>query len=535
MNLRGEIRGWFRGEIADEKETREQYNHDASIFEVEPELVLTPTDAEDIKELVSFVREKKASDATLSITPRAAGTCMSGGSLTSSILIDLTRHMNRVGHVEGNAITVEPGAYYRVMEEKTKAHGLILPCYTASKDFCAVGGMVANNSGGEKSLIYGNTERYILKLRVVLSDGHEYEFRKLTRDELEKKKKQDSFEGQLYRNISSLIEKNHDLLLQAKPTVSKNSAGYLLWNVWDAHADTFDLTRLFAGSQGTLGIITSITFQLVPDTKHSALLVLTLPSLTLLPTTIEKVLIHGPESFESYDDATFRLAEKYMPEAAHAVLTKSETPITLMAQFAGNTEDEAWATAKGAQSELDAGGITSRIVQTAAEAESYWSIRRASFKLLREHTDGSHRVAPFIDDIIVPTGALAEFIPKLREILTRYDFTYTLAGHIGSGNFHLIPLVDMSAEKGRGKIIPLAREVFKLVFSFGGSMAGEHNDGIIRTPFLEEMYGSEIVTLFQKTKNIFDPQNIFNPGKKVGGTLDYAIDHFAKTNASKDL
>ena len=206
-----------------------------------------------------------------------------------------------------------------------------------------------------------------------------------------------------------------------------------------------------------------------------------------------------------------------------------------MAQFAGNTEDEAWATAKGAQSELDAGGITSRIVQTAAEAESYWSIRRASFKLLREHTDGSHRVAPFIDDIIVPTGALAEFIPKLREILTRYDFTYTLAGHIGSGNFHLIPLVDMSAEKGRGKIIPLAREVFKLVFSFGGSMAGEHNDGIIRTPFLEEMYGSEIVTLFQKTKNIFDPQNIFNPGKKVGGTLDYAIDHFAKTNASKDL
>lgn len=533
MNLASEIQVFLKGDILNSD--IEQYSRDASIFEVTPQLVVAPRDAADISHLVSFVNSKKAEDPTLSLTARAAGTCMSGGPLTTSILMDVTRYMNHIGEVEGNTLTVQPGAFYRDIERKTKEKGLILPSYTASKDLCTIGGMVANNSGGEKSLIYGSTEKYVDSLRAVMSDGIEYEFKKLTRTELEEKKALNSFEGEFYRTFSALIEENHTVIENARPQVSKNSAGYLLWNVWDPADDTFDITRVISGSQGTLGIITSITLRLVEEHTHTALLVLTLPDLAQLPEVVNRVLAHTPECFESYDDNTFLLAEKYMPDVAARVMTTRNTPITLIAQFAADTESAAIQKARAAESELKSIGVNARTSESLEESQSYWSIRRASFKLLREHTGNDHRVAPFIDDFIVPPASLPEFIPLLREILARYAFTYTLAGHIGNGNFHLIPLVDMESLESREKIIPLSEEVFSLVFKFKGSMAGEHNDGIIRTPFLTTMYGEEIVSLFKKTKTIFDPQTIFNPGKKVDGTLAYAIAHFAQTNGSQHL
>jgi FAD/FMN-containing dehydrogenase len=533
MNIAEHLKGILSGEVSDAPEILMNYSHDASLFEVMPEVVVSPKDVSDVKNIVNFVREEKGKGTAISLTARAAGTCMSGGSLNTSVILDSMKHLNSIGEVEGDSIVVEPGAYYRDMEKKTLTHGLIMPAYTASKDLCAVGGMVANNAAGEKTLSYGATEKYVRKLSMVLSDGNEYEFGPLSVSELEAKKKLTTFEGEVYRNMHELIEMNYEKIKAARPNVSKNSSGYYLWDVWDK--TTFDLTKLFVGSQGTLGIITKITFGLVPVQTHKRLLVLTLVDLKPLANIVATVLKYKPESFESYDDHTYDLAEKYMAECTECVITAPGVLLTLIAEFTGSSEQEALEKVQAAHVALQGIKVHASIITNEEEAESYWRIRRASFKLLRDHTEGSERVAPFIDDIIVLPEKLVEFLPRLNAILNQYKLVYTLAGHIGNGNFHLIPLVNMTDPKEREKIKEIAEKVFTLVFEFKGSMAGEHNDGIIRTPFLPKMFGPEICALFKQTKDIFDPSGIFNPGKKVGGSMEYSMGRLCASNICEHL
>ena len=170
-----------------------------------------------------------------------------------------------------------------------------------------------------------------------------------------------------------------------------------------------------------------------------------------------------------------------------------------------------------------------RIASSKTDVQKYWTIRRESFNLLRKHVEGK-KTAPFIDDIIVRPEHLPQFLPELNRILDEYKnyMIYTIAGHPGDGNFHIIPLMDLSDEKSWNIILELSDKVYDLVLKYGGSITAEHNDGLIRTPYLEKMYGKEVHGLFEEVKRIFDPLNIFNPGKKVGGSIDYASKHIAR-------
>jgi FAD/FMN-containing dehydrogenase len=152
-------------------------------------------------------------------------------------------------------------------------------------------------------------------------------------------------------------------------------------------------------------------------------------------------------------------------------------------------------------------------------AEKYWIVRRESFALLRKNLKGLY-ASPFIDDFVVPPDTYPKFLPELNALLAKYDLIYTIAGHIGNGNFHIIPLMDVSKPESRALILELAPKVYDIVLKYGGSTTGEHNDGIIRTPYLSQMFGTDMVKLFEETKRIFDPNTIFNPGKKVGGTFE---------------
>ena len=531
MILKEELAKLVDGELSDSSQELLRCSTDASVFEVKPELVVYPRQAGDLKALVKFVANAKIDHPALSLTARAAGTCMSGGALNQSIILDFTKHFNHLGAVEQERITLEPGVYYRDLEKVTLSAGLILPSYTASKEICAVGGMVANNAAGEKTLAYGSTERFVESLSVILADGEEYQFGKLTPAELQQKLAKTDYEGEIYRQVKNLLEENRALIAKAKPKVSKNSAGYLIWHVQPEPSGPFDLAQLMVGAQGTLGLISKITLRLMPVLPVRQLLVITLEDLEILPEVVRLVLAARPESFECYDHYTFALAAKYLPAAAQAVITQNETKLTLLAEFAGNDEASVAAPLEATRVALAALKL-SLDLPASNQALNYWQIRRSSFALLREHNEAGHRVAPFIDDVIVSPEHLAKFLPQFNEILQKHHMIYTIAGHIGNGNFHLIPLVNLESELGRTDLLKVAEEVFQLTFSFGGSMAGEHNDGIIRTPFLAAMYGEETVQLFAKIKQIFDPQNIFNPGKKVGGTLEYALAHLSHSNTS---
>lgn len=545
MSLGEEIKKFFAGEVFDDGETLEKYSHDASLFEVRPQVVVWPKDSEDIKKLVKFVADKKAENPNLSLTVRSAGTCMSGGSLNESIIIDVTKHINGVRSINKDEAVVLPGTYYRDFEVETLKFDSILPCYTASKNLCAIGGMIGNNAAGEKTLRYGKMENYIKELKVVFTDGNEYIVRPLNKDELDKKIAQGDFEGNLYKEIFEIVSKNSEILEKEKPKVSKNSAGYYLWNVWDGK--TFDLTKLIVGSQGTLGIVTEATLRLVPVQKTSKLFVIFMPKLSKLGDLVDEILKFEPESLESYDDSTMKLAIKFLPEMlknmktagffrlaisflpeAIMMLTGGVPKLILLVEFSGNSEKEIDEKMISLQKAIKSFRFKSRITRSAKEAEKYWTIRRESFNLLRQHVRGL-RTAPFIDDVVVRPEFLPEFLPKMRKILDDSGMLYTIAGHAGNGNFHIIPLMDMKKSENRGLIKRISDEVYDLVTDFGGSITAEHNDGIVRTPYLPKMFSSEVLDLFSDTKEVFDKDNIFNPGKKVGGSIEYMESHIVRS------
>ena len=546
MELKEELQAILKGEVEDSSEILEEYSKDASLFEVKPRLVVFPKNTEDVKSLVRFV--KKHPGENLSLTCRSGGTDMTGGPLTKSIVVDMARYFNNILEIKEHRARVQPGVWYRDFEQEAAKQNLLLPCYPASKDICTLGGMVANNAGGEKTLRYGKTEDYIMELKVVLQDGEEYVVKSLLAQELQAKMALKGFEGEFYQKLYTLVKENDSLLLDAKPKVSKNSAGYYLWNIWNEA--TFDLTKLFVGSQGTLGIITEITFKLVVPKKHSTLLVLFLYNFAPLAKLTNTLLKHKPESLESYDDHTLRFAMSHIPDFVKllkgSIITLAfqfipevlmffkgglKLPkLVVLAEFTGDSEAEVYQKANAAKKDLAGFKLQMRITKSDKEELKYLTVRRQSFNLLRHHVKGK-RAAPFIDDIIVPPEALSEFLPKLRYILSQYKkIVYTIVGHVGDGNFHIIPLMNLKREENRALIIPLMEQVHKLIFSYGGSMTAEHNDGIIRTPFLEDMFGKEVVDLFSKTKDIFDPQNIFNPGKKTNGDIDFAFSHLSLKN-----
>lgn len=563
--MKEEINKFWKGDIEDSEETLVKYSRDASLLEVRPKIVLFPKNSEDIKNLVKWVNENKEKYPNLSITPRAAGTCMSGGAIGESIILDFTRYMNKIYKIERVApldilpkynnshlikITgkaeVEPGVYYRDFEPKTLEKDLLLPCYTASKSLNALGGMVGNNSAGEKTLNYGKTEDYIRELEVVFADGREYNVRPLNKKELYVKIAQGDFEGEVYKNIFKIINENRDLIKNAKPSVSKNSAGYYLWNVWDEEKEIFDLGKLIVGSQGTLGIVTKITFHLVDVKKSSKLVVIFMKDIKRLGELVDTILPYHPESLESYDDATMKLAIKFFPDFLKKkglwgmikfmwsfwpevimMSTFGIPKLILLVEFAGNDEKEINKQAKSLIPSLKKFNFKVRVTKSQSESEKYWDIRRESFALLRKHVKDKH-TAPFIDDIIVKPEFLPEFLPKLNKILAKYPITYTIAGHAGNGNFHIIPLMDFKLAETGKIIIDLSKEVYDLVLLYKGSTTAEHNDGIIRSPFLKQMYGEEVYALFEKTKQIFDSKNILNPGKKIGTNLEYLKNHIIK-------
>ncbi|HYC83554.1 MAG TPA: FAD-binding oxidoreductase [Candidatus Paceibacterota bacterium] len=530
-----------KGEIIDAPEELKTYSRDASIFELTPEVVVAPKDANDLQKLVLFASEERRAGNEISLTARAAGTCMSGGSLSESIVLDFKPHFNRLISIDANSCAVEPGMYFRDLETRLKEKNLLLPSFPASRGLCTIGGMVANNSAGEKTLSYGQTANFVTRLKMVASNGQEYVFEPLMPEALEAKCRLNTFEGVIYRDIQRLIDKNRPAILKAKPHTSKNSSGYALWDV--EHDGLFDITKILVGSQGTLGLITEITLRLEKIKPYTHTVAIFLYDLEKLVETIEVVLAQDPEAFECYDDQTLRLALKYLPEKMQELkngwpdfsrVTGEMLPrLTLLAEISSENITELHRKLSDLTAKLDDYGLTYRIASSPKEADAFWSVRHESFNLLRLHADHM-QCAPFIDDIIVSPEYLPKFLPELQAILDAYKdiITYTVAGHIGDGNFHILPLIDIESEKTRLAIPKIMDEVFALVKKYKGSTAAEHNDGLIRGHYLPTMFGEEISDLFRQVKHIFDPEGIFNPHKKTAATAEYSFKHLKTSNES---
>ncbi len=537
-----ELRTKIKGEIITDEEEKFKYRRDTSIFEIEPQVVIEPKDKEDIKNLVSYVAAKKKTNPNLYITCRAAGTCMSGGPLSESILLDFTKYFNRILEIGDDYAVAEPGVYYRDFEKETLSKkNLYFPSYPASRDLCAIGGIVNNNSGGEKTLRYGKTNKWVENIHVILSDGNEYVLKKLDKKDLDKKMEQKDFEGEIYRKMYDLVTKNQNIIKKAYIDVTKNSSGYNLWDVWDGK--NFDLTQVFIGAQGTLGIMLDAKLKLVKKSRFEKLYVVFFKNLKSLPQFTTDILKLAPTSLEITDDHTFKLYLRYAREMASILgsgglintfklflpemllVARHGIPkLVTLVEFEGDNEEELNQKIRQIEEVVKKYGLIGRFCKTQIEADKYWKLRRDTFKLLRERVKDKHST-PFIDDLCVKPEYLPQFIPELTHILDKHKILYTISGHLGDGNLHIIPLMDLSKPEVKDIIYKVTDEVFDLTLKHKGTLTAEHNDGLIRGPYLEKEYGKDMFELFKKVKEIFDPKNIFNSHKKTGATFAYAKSH----------
>lgn len=540
-----DLQGFLKGDATVADDDRERVARDTSLFYVKPEIVVYPKNAVDVSSVIEYVFKKKEEGIDIAVSMRAAGTCMTGGSLSYSIVMDTTKYMNHVSNVSAVSATAEPGVFYRDFEKETLKEGWIMPSYPASRELAAIGGIVSNNSGGEKTLTYGKTENYVQSLDVVYGNGKRDVLHAFSLEELSVKMNENSEGGRIHKEMFNLIDSHYDVIMKAKPSVSKNSSGYYLWNVYDKETGIFDLSKLVVGSQGTLAAVTSATLTGVIPKTHSRMIVMFVPSTVHLGEIVVKILNHKPETLESYDDNTFKIAIKFFKDIALRMggnmftlgfqflpefwmaLTGGVPKIILMAEFAADTEEEVERQVTAAYEDMKSFNLPIKRTKSAGESKKYWTFRRESFNLLRKRLQGM-RTAPTIDDLVVHPLDLPEFLPKLDAIFKKEeykDLIYTVAGHMGDANFHIIPLIDIHKVGIVDVLHKLMDEVYGLVFEYRGSMSGEHNDGLLRTAYLPKMYNPEIMSLFEKTKTIFDPQNILNPGKKVYGNKEFAWTH----------
>lgn len=540
----------FEGDVLSNESTLESYANDESIFHIKPQIVLRPMNVKDVQIAVQVIKTETAEFPSLSLTARAAGTGLGGGSLTDSIVIDIKEHLSGIVSIDkkGSEITFTAysGTMWRDIEKSLKEKDRYLPPYPASKQICTIGGAVSNNAAGPDSLRHGHVADWVESLEVILDDGEIYDVRPLLYKELRTLIKKDDALARVAKEVFTLIEKNEDTIKRARPKTAKNSAGYALWDVikpsvadFKKGKGTFDLTRLIAGGQGTLGIVTKVTMRTAPIYHHISTVAVPVFDLASASKVVTEALKYDPINIEVFDALTYDSAMKnpqFFKDRLPAmdyyrVLLSLYTTyhvrwgrrlpefVLLVTLDDDLLEKKNWKLDDILKMLRGHGGRGARVIQNKYELSMYWQVRDSSF-LLSKLLDVTKRPAAFLEDMTVPPENMAKFFSEIKQLLRKFNVTAAVHGHGGNGHFHFYPLLDFTSKSTPALVMKMADEFFNIAIKYGGNLCGEHNDGIIRTPYLGKMFSKNVIKLFEDVEHIFDPSDIFNPGKKVHPRFD---------------
>jgi glycolate oxidase len=478
------------GKVRTDQWTRLINSVDASHFQVHPLMVFVPEDVTDVVNICQYAYGKD-----IPLTPRGGGTGLLGQALTQGIVVDISKHLNRIVEVEEGYVVVEPGVVKTVLDKELRKKGKLLPPDPSSSNFCTIGGMIANNSSGAHTLRYGSTIDYVEELDVVYSDGS-------------------------MSTIGSSIPPDHrltsilpivltklGLIAASYPHTSKNSSGFRLDAV--VRNGSYFPQRVFAGAEGTLGIITKAKLRTVNIPQFGILLVCEFLDMVSLLHSVLKILSFHPSAVELLSFG--RLSSEMVHYRGEGL---SEYP-TIYAEFCGESMAKLEQQVYRCSSALHQSCISIEILSDTTSCNAAWKERRNSLNHILRISDGYKKAIGIIEDTIVNPSLLEEYIPFVQRIYDRYMLDYVMYGHIGNGNIHTRPLINAQSTQAEQVIENLAREVFLKVKELRGSISAEHGDGLARSRYIKGMFGVDTYRLFVQVKKIFDKKNIMNPGKKV--------------------
>ena len=522
------------GEVITSTDARHYFATDGSILQLAPALIAYPRTENDVRKTARFSWQLAERGRVIPVTARGAGTNQTGAALGNGIMLVFPAHMNRVLELDtkANTVTVEPGINYGKLQQTLYTHGRFLPPYPPSLEYSTIGGAIADNASGEKSVKYGDIRQYVKSLRIVLANGEVVETKRLSKRELSKKLGLATFEGEIYRSVDTLLEEQHGVLEQLTKGVTRNSAGYDLRDV-KRRDGSFDLTPLFTGSQGTLGIITEAVLRTEPYDPQTTLMMARFDSLEQVQNAIIELrsLPEMPSAIELIDEHVLEQIHALNPNQLKEIITPPFPAITLFVEFDGG-ERQAKKLSKRTEKIFDKYAIGVQVATDPEQQQLFWKVRQATSSLLG-HNEGLLQAVPLFD-AAVPSDRLREYIEGVYAMLQASNLKPAIWGHAGDGSLHLQPRLNLGQVGDRQKAFRLMDAHSQLVIRLGGTISATAGDGRLRTPYLEAMYGPEPYALMQKVKKIFDPYGTLNPGVKFGTSLDdikamirndYSIDH----------
>ncbi len=511
------------GEVLTTQDARQYFATDGSIFTITPSLVMYPQNENDIRKTARFTWQLAERGRVIPITCRGAGTDQGGAAIGTGIMMVFPAHMNRVIEFDrkSGVVVVEPGLNYGRLQQTLQVHSQrFIPAYPSSYEYSTIGGAVANNAGGEKSYKYGSTLDYVRGLRVVLANGEVIETYRLNKRELGKKLGLSSFEGEIYRTIDTLIEENKSDIENFNLAVTKNAAGYNLADVKRSDG-SFDLTPLFVGSQGTLGIISEITLETAPYNPEVVLIAAYFETLDDAESAVAGIKERGgqPSAVEIVDGNLLQMVHEVNANQLKGIIDPPFPAAVLLIEYDEPNIRARKKSVKKAVKVLEQFPATHQIEYDSNQQMKLWKIRHASSTVIARAV-GSKKAVPIIEDGIVPPAKFKEYLDGIYDLFASHRLDAAVWGHAGDANLHLRPFLDLGQVGDRQLAFKLMDEYYNFVLSLGGSTTAQHNDGRLRGPYLERLYGPAAYSLLQKIKLICDPYGILNPGVKIDVTLD---------------
>lgn len=498
------------------------FSTDGSIFSINPSIITYPRNENDVRKVSRFAWQLAERNRHIPITPRGLGSNVTGAAIGSGIVTVFPAHMNRILELDSRSgeVSVEPGLNFGKLQQTLYTHGRFLPAYPASLNYSTIGGAVADNVGGVASIKYGQIQNFVKGLRIVLSNGEVIETRRLSKREASKKMGLSNFEGEIYRAVDTLLEENQELIDKLKVFSTRTSSGYNLVDI-KRRDKSFDLTPLFVGSQGTLGMITRINLETEPYSPETTVIIGHCQDFTQMFTAIGKLreLKNPPSAIEMVDVNLLNYIDKTNPNQLKGLLNKPFPKLVLIIEFNNPSERLRTKAAKKAKKVLQDSGIDLKIETEEEPKNDIWKIRELTSSIVGA-SEGNRHALPVIEDGIVPFDQFPVFLKGLYDIFTRNNLPPAVWGHAGEANLQAYPLLDLGQLGERQKLFRIIDEYYNLIIALGGSTSAQNNDGRLRGPYLEKLYGPEVYQLFGKVKNIFDPYNILNPGVKLGVTIE---------------
>lgn len=506
------LRQAIGGEVRFDSYSRSLFSRDASMYAIEPIGVVFPRDADDVSAVVST-----AAEFGVPVLPRGAGTSLAGQTVARAIVMDLSRHMNKIVDIdpESRVARVQPGVVQDQLNQAAARHGLMFGPDTSTKNRATLGGMIGNNSAGSQSVRYGMTIDHVLGVDVVLSDASRARFASMQPAELARRAAAPTLDGAICRELPVLVDRHRDAIRTGYPRFWRQSGGYRLDRL--AGQPDFDLAKFVVGSEGTLVTVVEATVNLVPAPRHRVIAVGHFASVQAAIEATEDALACDPAAVELLDRTILELSRQKIQYRSLASMVQGDPDALLFVTFTGDSPAEPAAGIERLQARWHAHGHGYHLLRaiTAAEQTAVLTVREAGLGLLMAASTGSRRPLAFIEDTAVEPARLAGYAAAFREILDAHGLQAGFYGHCSVGCLHIRPFIDLSQPGQPDLMRAVAQQVRDLVLEYGGVNSSEHGDGLARSEFNHRVFGDELYAAMQETKRLFDPAGRMNPGKIV--------------------